>query len=121
MAQINFKITPETNEFLELMAKEEKKSKAAVSKLIFMDGLNNQLLPYLAKLYQVGKISLKNIAKITGLHHTEVITKIASLIDDIYSNSETDEYTEQVRKKLTPYLKSIAQDHGINFKDSINE
>ena len=121
MTQVNFKITPETNEFLELMAKEEKKSKAAISKLIFMDGLNNQLLPYLAKLYQVGKISIKNIAKITGLHHTEVITKIASLIDDIYSNLETDEYTELVRKKFTPYLKSIAQNQGISFKDSINE
>ena len=65
MAQFNFKITPETNEFLELIAKEEKKSKAAISKLIFMDGLNNQILPYLTKLYQVGKISIKNIAKIT--------------------------------------------------------
>ena len=50
-----------------------------------------------------------------------MITKIASLIDEIYSNPETDEYTEQVRKKLTPYLKTIAQDHGITFKDSINE
>ena len=84
-----------------------------------MNGLNNQILPYLADLYKNGKISIKNIAEITGIHYTEVISLVSQLIDEIEIDPQLIQYSEAVSKKLLPHLKH-AKEQGISFKGTIN-
>ena len=119
MSQINFRVNKKINSFIDLKMKLEGKSKASISKDIFMDGLNNQMMPYLAHLYKSGKISIKHIAEITGIHFTEVISLVAQLIDDIEIDPQIIQYSEAVSQKLLPYLKQ-AKEQGISFKETIN-
>ncbi len=84
-----------------------------------MNGFNNHMMPYLANLYKNGKISIKNIAEITGIHFTEVISLVAKLIDDIEIDPQLIQYSEAVSQKLLPYLKQ-AKEQGISFKGTIN-
>lgn len=86
---------------------------------VFINGLNNQMMPYLANLYKKGKISIKNIANITGIHYTEVISIVADLIDDIEVDPKLIQYSEEISKKLLPQLKQ-AKEKGISFKGTIN-
>jgi predicted HTH domain antitoxin len=119
MTQINFRIDDEIEEFILLMSKLEGKSKTNISKDIFMNGLNSTMMPYLANLYKEGKISIKHIAKITKIHPMEIMNKVAQLIDDIEINPDLIEFSEEIGKKLLPYLKN-AKDAGFSLKGTIN-
>lgn len=118
MSQINFRIEHELDEFVTLMSELENKSKSSISKEIFLKGINLVMLPYLAHLYQIGRISIRQIAKITKIHHNDVISQIAQLIDDIQLDPELIEYSEQVGKKLLPYLIE-AKKSGFSLKGTI--
>ena len=119
MSQINFRVDEKINAFINLKMKLEGKSRASIGKEIFLNGLNSQMMPYLADLYKKGKISIKNIASITGIHFTEVISLVADLIDDIEVDPKLIQYSEEISKKLLPYLKK-AKENGISFKGTIN-
>ncbi len=119
MFQINFRVDEKISTFIDLKMKLEGKSRASISKEIFINGLNNQMMPYLANLYKKGKISIKNIANITGIHYTEVISIVADLIDDIEVDPKLIQYSEEISKKLLPQLKQ-AKEKGISFKGTIN-
>jgi hypothetical protein len=119
MTQINFRINEELDEFISLMSKIENKTKSTISKEIFLKGLNSVMLPYMAQLYKEGKISIKQISKITKIHPSEIISQVAKLIDDIDIDPELISYSEEVGKKLEPYL-AEAKKRGITFKGTIN-
>jgi len=118
MTQINFRVDKKINSFIDLKMKLEGKSRASITKDIFMNGFNSQMMPYLANLYKTGKISIKNIAEITGIHYTEVISLIAKLIDEIEIDPQLIQYSDAVSKKLLPHLKH-AKKEGISFKGTI--
>jgi hypothetical protein len=118
MNQVNFRIDDITNKFLEFMADMEKKTKSAISKEIFQDGLKTKMMPYLANLYKEGKISIKNIAYITGIHHTEIYHLLPDLIDDIDMDDSIIAYSREIGKKLRPYLQEL-QKKGVSFDKGI--
>ena len=118
MSQINFRVDETIDSFIDLKMKLEGKSRASISKEIFMNGLNKEMVPYLANLYKSGKISIKNIAEITGIHYTEVISLVAKLIDEIEIDPQLIQYSETVSKKILPHLKQ-AINQGISFKGTI--
>ena len=78
------------------------------------DILSKNLMPKFADLYKKGEISIKKIALITDIHHTQVINQIASLIDDIDVDDRIMEYSETVSNEVIPLFKK-----QINFDDSI--
>ncbi|MHA1618858.1 MAG: hypothetical protein ACTSVZ_06210 [Promethearchaeota archaeon] len=114
MAQLNFQIPMELNDFLEEMGHHEGISKSAYAKKIFMDTLNKEMMPIFAQLYKKGEISIKKIAKITNTHHLQVMKKMAALIEDIDISDRIVEYTEAVSNKAAPLFKK-----NVNFDDSI--
>ena len=69
---------------------------------------------------KVGKISIKYISQITGIHHTDVISQVAKNIEDIDVDPDIIKYSEEIGKKLSPYLKE-AKDKGISLKGTIND
>ena len=85
-----------------------------------MNGLKEIMMPYLSQLYKVGKISIKYISQITGIHHTDVISLIAKNIEEIDVDPDLIKYSEEIGKKLSPYLKE-AKDKGIILKGTINQ
>jgi hypothetical protein len=119
MAQLNFRIEDEIDEFVSLMSDLERKSKSSIGKDIFMKGIEIIMLPYLAELYRIGKISIKHISKITHIHPSEVISKVADLIDDIEINPELVQYSAEIAKKMDPFLKQ-AKENGFSLKGTIN-
>ncbi|MCF2139429.1 MAG: hypothetical protein K9W44_05175 [Candidatus Lokiarchaeota archaeon] len=114
MTQLNFQIPEEINNFLEEMGNHEGLSKSAYAKKLFLSILSEKMMPKLAEFYKKGEISLKKIAKITNTPHTQVIKKIASLIDDIDIDKRILEYTEQVSNEAIPLFTK-----HVNFDDSI--
>ena len=68
MSQINFRISSQIEKFITLKAQIEQKTKTAISKEIFLKGMNDVMFPYLTNLYKEGKVSIKKIAEITNLH-----------------------------------------------------
>ena len=77
------------------------------------------MMPYLAKLYQEGKISIKQISEITNHHFTEIIDIIPKYIDDIKENSENIPSME----KLDDIFDSLIQNaklKGISFDEGIS-
>jgi hypothetical protein len=118
MSQINFRIDDELDDFISLMSKLENKSKSTLGKEIFLKGVNNVMFPYLAQLYQQGKISIKEIAKITKIHPSEVIARVAELIDDIELDPKLIDYSEKVGQKMLPYLIE-AKKRGVSLKGTI--
>jgi len=67
-------------------------------------GKNQLLLPALAKLYRDGKISLKKVVQLTGMHHVEVIERLATLIDDAPITPELDDYTAKITELILKRL-----------------
>ncbi len=118
MTQINFRVDEITNSFIEYKAKIDKKSKSAISKEIFQSGLKEVMMPYLANLYKEGKISIKLIAYITGIHPTEIYGILPKPIDDIEIDAGIIAYSREVGKKLIPYLQELKK-KGISFDEGI--
>ncbi|MEX2716851.1 MAG: hypothetical protein Q6353_013070 [Candidatus Sigynarchaeum springense] len=58
----------------------------------------------MAQMYKDGKISLKKIVALTGLHHVEVIEHLSKMLDDAPLTRANDEYTGKVAERI---LKSI--------------
>ena len=77
------------------------------------------MFPYLAKLYKAGKISIRQIAHLTKLHPTEVISHIAELIEDIDLKSNLIEYSEKVAEELSPFLEA-ARKKDFSLEGTIN-
>ena len=120
MSQINFRIDENSKDFIEYMCGIEGKSIAAISKEIFMESLNKKMMPYLAELYRVGKISIRKISDMTGMHFIDVMDEIPKFIDDIECDPEILDYSEKVGEKILPLLKAAAE-KGISFKGKISE
>ena len=112
--QLNFQIPKETNDFLEEMGQHEGISKSAYAKKLFMKISNEIMMPKFAQLYKKGEISIKKIAKITGIHFTQFMKQITSLIDDIDMDDKLIEYSEKVSNEAIPFFTKY-----VNFDDSI--
>jgi len=119
MSQINFRIQDHIEKFLSLKAKLENKSKTAVANEIFLKGINSDMMPYLAKLYQEGKISIKQISEITNHHFTEILDLIPKYIDDIEENNENILSMERLDEIFDSLIQS-AKLKGISFDEGIS-
>ncbi len=120
MVQINFTIDEKINSFIELKMKSENKSKAAISREIFLMGLNNELLPYLAELYKKGEISIKKIALITDLSPMQVMDSISHHIEDIDIEDEDLDYSQKVAEVMQSKVKNLPS-KGFSLKGTIND
>ncbi|TFG17999.1 MAG: hypothetical protein EU530_09850 [Promethearchaeota archaeon] len=94
------------------------KSKATISKEIFQKGLKDDMFPFLANLYKEGKISVKQIAKITGIHHTEIYSMLPEYIDDIDMDDKILEDFGNFDQEFRAYLKELKK-KGVSLSDSI--
>ena len=119
MSQINFRIQDHIEKFLSLKAKLENKSKTAVANEIFLKGINSDMIHYLAKLYQEGKISIKQISEITNLYFTEILDLIPKYIDDIEENKENILSMERLDEIFDSLIQN-AKLKGISFDESIS-
>lgn len=119
MSQINFRIQDHIEKFLSLKAKLENKSKTAVANEIFLKGINSDMMPYLAKLYQEGKISIKQISEITNHHFTEILDLIPKYIDDIEENNENILSMERLDEIFDSLIQN-AKLKGISFDEGIS-
>ena len=119
MSQINFRIQDHIEKFLSLKAKLENKSKTAVANEIFLKGINSDMMPYLAKLYQEGKISIKQISEITNHHFTEILDLIPKYIDDIEENKENILSMERLDEIFDSLIQN-AKLKGISFDEGIS-
>ena len=118
MSQINFRLNEHIEKFLSLKARLENKTKTAIANEIFLKGVNEVMLPYLTKLYQEGKVSIKQISEITNLHFTEIMDLIPKYITDINENEDIITYAEEVEKMFEPLIEN-AKKKGISFDDGI--
>jgi hypothetical protein len=118
MSQINFRIDEFTNEYIEFKSKMDGKSKAAISKEIFQKGLKEEMFPFLANLYKEGKISVKKIAYITGIHPSEIYPMLPKYIDDIEMDDAVLRDFGKFHEKFVAYLKDLKK-KGISFSDGI--
>lgn len=84
-----------------------------------MKGIATVMYPYLANLYRDGKISIKQIARLMKSDPSEVISQIASLLEDITIDDNLIDYSEKVGKKLEPLLQH-AKKSGKTFKGTVN-
>lgn len=114
MTQLNFQISKEINDFLEEMGEHEGISKSAYAKQKFIKIMSKEMMPKLADLYKKGEISIKKIARITNIHHSQVIKQIATLINDIDINDRVMEYSESVSDEVSSRF-----ENKIKFDDSI--
>ena len=100
MVQINFSIPETLNNFLELLSKENNTSRSALAKKFFIQGIEPELFPFLAKLYQEEKISLKTIVALTQLSLTEVMREISQYINDLSVDDHLIEYSHATSEKV---------------------
>ncbi|MHA1601452.1 MAG: hypothetical protein ACTSVU_00615 [Promethearchaeota archaeon] len=114
MSQINFRVQGYIEKFLALRAKLENKSKTAVANEIFLKGLNELMFPYLAKLYQEGKISIKKISEITNQHFSQIMDEIPKFIKDIKEDDELLQYSEKIEEIFEPFIQNAKQ-QNISF------
>jgi hypothetical protein len=70
----------------------------------------DQLFPILAQMYKDGKIPLKKIVALTGLHHVEVIERLSKALEDAPLTPANDEYTGKVTERILKSLKSSPSD-----------
>ena len=121
MSQINFRVQGHIEKFLTLRAELENKTKTAIANEIFLKGINDLMIPYLAKLYQEGKISIKQISEITNQHFTQVMDEIPKHIEDIKENDELLQYSDTVEKIFEPFIQNAKQqdisfDKGMSYE-----
>ncbi len=120
MSQLNFNIPNEAEKFLKIMGEHENMSKSAYAKKIFMDAVNLRMMPYYALLYKKGEISIKKIARNTGIHFTKVIHEIAILIDDIIEDEDLFQKTSEMNQKLLSQFQGEMKKKQINFDAGVN-
>ena len=118
MSQINFRVDEFTNKFIEFKSNLKGKSKAAISKEIFQKGLKEEMFPFLANLYKEGKISIKKIAYITGIHPTEIYMMMPKYIEDIEMDDTVFHDFGKFNEKFVAYLKDLKK-KGVTFSDGI--
>ena len=106
MAQINVRINSEIDEIITLLASEKDLSRSVVARDLIMQGLNQVLLPTLAKWYEEGKISLKKIALLTGLPPVDLIEQISHLINTSPMTEKLEEYTTSIADKVILHLQN---------------
>ncbi|MFX0098968.1 MAG: hypothetical protein ACFFCS_05260 [Candidatus Hodarchaeota archaeon] len=104
MVQINIRIDKTLDAVITFLAEQRGVSKSLVARELLDEGKNQMLLPTLAKMYRDGKIPLKKIVTLTGLHHVEVIERLSSILDDAPLTPENDKYTGKIVELI---LKSI--------------
>lgn len=119
MTQINFRVQGHIEKFLTLRAKLENKSKTAVANEIFLKGITELMIPYLAKLYQEGKISIKKISEITNQHFTQVMDELPKHIRDIKEDDELLQYAGTIEEIFEPFLQNAKQ-QGISFDKGLS-
>jgi hypothetical protein len=108
MVQINIRIDDTLDAIITFLAEERKVSKSIIARDLLDAGKNQLVFPILAQMYKDGKISLKRIVALTGLHHVEVIERLSKLLDDAPLTTENDAYTEKVTERILRALKSLA-------------
>jgi hypothetical protein len=106
MVQINIRIDKTLDSVITFLAEQRKVSKSVVARELLDVGKNQMLFPILANMYKVGKISLKKIVTLSGLHHVDVIERLSMMIDDAPLTLENDEYTGKITEKLLKTIKS---------------
>ena len=118
MSQINFRVDEFTDKYIEFKANFDGKSKSAVSKEIFQKGLRDDMLPFLCELYKEGKMSVKRIAYITGIHPNEIYDILPKYINDVDFNEASLEEIGDIRETLSKYLKKLKEE-GVSFDDGV--
>src|SRR5271157_1136301 len=104
IVQINIRFYNTLDSIITFLAEDRKVSKSVIARELLDAGKNQVVFPFLAKMYKEGRISLKKIVTLTGLHHVEVIERISKLIDEAPLTSENDAYTGKVTERI---LKSL--------------
>lgn len=104
MVRITIRIDETLDAIITFLAEERKVSKSIVARDMLDAGKNQMVFPILAQIYKDGKISLKKIVTLTGLHHVEVIERLSKALDDAPLNAENDVYTGKVTERI---LKSL--------------
>ena len=118
MSQVNFRIDEYTTKYIEFKAKIDGKSKSSISKEIFQKGLKEEMLPFLANLYKEGKISVKRISYITGIHPTDIYGMLPKYIDDVDFDDDFLKNFGKISQEFSDYLKKLTE-NGVSFDDGV--
>ncbi len=110
MVQINIRIDETLDDIITFLAEERKVSKSIIARDLLDAGKNQVLFPILAQMYKDGKISLKKIVTLTGLHHVEVIECLSKALEDAPLTPTNDEYTGKVTERILKSLNSPTTD-----------
>ncbi|NMC04779.1 MAG: ribbon-helix-helix protein, CopG family [Candidatus Lokiarchaeota archaeon] len=106
MVQINIRVDDALDAIITFLAEERKVSKSIIARDLLDAGKNQLLLPMLAQMYKDGKISLKKIVALTGLHHVTVIEQVSKLLQDAPLTLANDAYTGKVTERILKSLRS---------------
>lgn len=110
MTQINIRIDETLDAIITFLAEERKVSKSIIARDLLDAGKNQLVLPILAQMYKDGKIALKKIVALTGLHHVEVIERLSKVLDDAPLIPSNDAYTGKVTERILKSLDSPGTD-----------
>jgi hypothetical protein len=106
MVQINVRIDKTLDTIITFLAEERKVSKSVIARDLLDAGKNQLMIPILAQMHKDGKISLKKVVTLTGLHHVEVIERLSKVLDDAPLTPENDAYTGKITERILKSLKS---------------
>jgi hypothetical protein len=106
MVQINVRVDKTLDTIITFLAEERKVSKSVIARDLLDAGKNQLMFPILARMHKDGKISLKKIVTLTGLHHVEVIERLSKVLDDAPLTPENDAYTGKITERILKSLKS---------------
>lgn len=109
MSQINIKINEEIDQLLNYIAQKRKIAKSTLAKEIFLENLQDKILPILLKEYEQGKIGLKKIMRLTGIDVDELLAKIIESDIECPITPEVDDYTTKFTEDLIKKTKIVAK------------
>ncbi len=110
MVQINIRIDKTLDSIITFLAEERKVSKSMIARDLLDAGKNQMVFPILAQMYKDGKISLKKIVALTGLHHVDVIERLSKVLNEAPLTPENDAYTGKVTERILKALNSPGAD-----------
>nr|MDO8116891.1 hypothetical protein [Candidatus Sigynarchaeota archaeon] len=105
MVRINIRIDKTLDMVITFLAEERRVSKSVIARDLLDAGKNQMVFPILAQMYKDGKISLKKIVTLSGLHHVEVIERLSKILDDAPLTPGNDEYTGKVTERILKAFK----------------
>ncbi len=106
MVQINIRIDKTLDSIITFLAEERKVSKSVIARDLLDAGKNQMVFPILAQMYKDGRISLKKIVMLTGLHHVDVIERLSKVLNEAPLTPENDAYTGKVTERILKALNS---------------